>query len=79
MRGLTTMKILKIYDIAPDGVAIEIDWDKMGAGTSLFVPCIDTEKAIKQVKHICKAKKWRCEHRICVEDAKLGVRFWRTL
>ncbi len=73
------MKVLKTYDLSPDGVAIEVNWGRMVIGASVFVPCIDTEKAVKQVLDVAKERQWTIEHRLRIEDAKLGVRFWRTM
>jgi hypothetical protein len=73
------MKILKTYDLAPDGVRIEVNWDNMHIGTSIFVPCINTEEATKEVARICTEKGWEIESRLRIEDECLGVRFWRKM
>jgi len=73
------MKVLRTYDLSPDGVAIEVNWEHMAVGTSIFVPCINTSEAIKQVNKIMSDKHWSAEHRLRIEDGNLGVRFWRTL
>jgi hypothetical protein len=51
----------------------------MVIGSSIFVPCINTEEAIKQAETIFKDKEWQCEYRVRIEDDKLGVRIWRTV
>ena len=48
------MKIAKIDDINPDGLKVTIDWAAMDVGTSFFLPCINTEKARKQLKSVAK-------------------------
>jgi hypothetical protein len=50
-----------LTDISPDGVRIVVDWDKFKPGASVFIPCINTAKAID----------------VRVEDGKYGVRVWR--
>ena len=55
------MKILRTYEIAPDGVRIEINWDNMNIGTSIFVPCINTEAATQEVAKICAEKGWQLQ------------------
>ena len=50
------MPILKIDDIAPDGARIVIDWDNMGIGYSIFIPCLESEQALKQVKVVTDRK-----------------------
>lgn len=73
------MKILRTYDLAPDGVRIEVNWDSMGIGTSIFIPCINTEDAIKEVNRICTEKGWEITSRVRIENGCLGVRFWRKM
>ena len=73
------MKILRTYDLAPDGVRIEVNWDSMSIGTSIFIPCINTEDAIKEVNHICTEKGWEITSRVRIENGCLGVRFWRKM
>ena len=73
------MKVLRTYDLSPDGVCIEVNWDRMVVGSSIFVPCIDTEEAIKQCLDIFNARRWVLESRVRVESGNMGVRIWRTL
>ena len=73
------MKILRTYDLAPDGVRIEVNWDNMNIGTSIFVPCINTEGATQEVTKICAEKGWEVESRVRIEGGCLGVRFWRKM
>ena len=73
------MKILKTYDLAPDGVRIEVNWDNLSIGAWIFVHCINTEEAVKEVTRICAEKGWDIEHRLRIEDECLGVRFWRKM
>jgi hypothetical protein len=71
--------MLKIDDLNPDGVKIVVNWDNMVIGASVFVPCVNTDKTLKQVKEIFKNKSWTGEFRVRTENEKLGVRVWRTL
>jgi len=71
--------MLKTNDIDPDGIKVVVNWDKMVIGASVFVPCINTQKAIDQCKNIFKRKCWQLEIRVIIQDNKLGVRIWRTL
>ena len=65
--------------IYPDGVAVIIDWDKLPVNGSVFIPCIDTLEAKRQVRTIFAGRKWELECVVRVEKDLLGVRFWRTL
>ena len=70
-------EILKNFDLDPDCVRVEVNWDKMVVNASVFIPCINTQKATQQIKKIAKQKDWEIEVRIRIEDTKLGIRLWR--
>tara|TARA_R110000796_G_scaffold117381_2_gene230209 strand:- start:721 stop:948 length:228 start_codon:yes stop_codon:yes gene_type:complete len=72
-------KVLKIDDLNPDGLRITINWGVMDVKSSIFIPCINTEKAKDQLKKLAKRKKWEFEVQICIEDKKLGLRVWRIV
>jgi hypothetical protein len=72
-------RVWKTYDLHPDGVQIEVNWDSMVIGSSIFVPCINTEEAVKQVQAIFAERSWQYESRVRIEDDRLGVRIWRTV
>ena len=46
------MSVLKTYDLNPDGVHIVVNWDSMGINASVFILCINTVEATKQIKRI---------------------------
>jgi len=72
-------KPLKTDDINPDTVKIIIQWDKMVVGASVFVPCIDTEKAKQQLEKVAELKSWQVAMRVRIESEMFGVRIWRTV
>lgn len=72
-------KVLKIDDLNPDGLRITVNWDKMDVKSSIFVPCINAEKATEQLKKLAKRKEWEFDMQICIENNKLGLRVWRTV
>jgi hypothetical protein len=74
-----TQKVLKIDDLNPDGLRITVDWDAMDIGYSVFIPCVNTEKAKDQIKNVAKMKYWTMETRVVEENGKLGLRTWRTV
>ena len=49
--------ILKSDDLNPDGVRIVVNWDNMVTSSSVFVPCVDAQEAIRQIKNIVKNKR----------------------
>jgi len=69
--------VLKIDDINPDTIRIVIEWDKFVVGASFFTPCINTDRAVTQLKKICKDKMFRVECRVQIENKRIGVRCWR--
>jgi len=71
--------IPKTDDLHPDGVRIVVSWAEMPVGASVFVPCVNTEEAKKQVAKIAKKKGWKVQSHIRIEDKKFGVRIWRIL
>ena len=71
--------VLKTDDLNPDGVRIVVNWDNMAVGTSVFIPCINTEEAMRQSAKILVSKDYKTEARVVVENEKLGIRIWRTV
>ena len=68
---------LKQTDRSPDGVRIVIDWDKFVVGTSVFIPCLNTKKAIADIVDASGIPKKDLLKRICIEGGKYGVRVWK--
>ena len=71
--------VLRTDKLAPDGVKIVILWSAMVVNSSVFVPCIDTELAIKDLRRITEAKGWKTVTKVRIESGKRGVRIWRTM
>lgn len=72
------MGVLKIDDLDPDGVPIFVDWDAMSVGGSVFIPCISTSSALRQVRKVFGRRAWGLRAVITEENRILGVRIWRT-
>lgn len=49
-------EVLRVHDINPDGVQVALRWDAFVVGASIFVPCINTDLAIKQLTKITDNK-----------------------
>tara|TARA_R110000787_G_scaffold60667_1_gene137533 strand:- start:621 stop:848 length:228 start_codon:yes stop_codon:yes gene_type:complete len=71
--------VLKTSDLNPDGVRIIVTWDELVVGASVFIPCINTEEAMKQAAKIVVEKDFKTEARVVIEDEILGIRIWRTV
>lgn len=76
---MTYRTVLKKGDLNPDGVHIIVNWAEMGVNMSVFIPCLNTEEATRQVQKVFADNGWQLETRVTIEDNKLGVRVWRTL
>lgn len=74
MRG-----VLGIYDINPDGVIIEIEWGKFSVGSSIFIPCLNTQLAVEQFRKLAKDKGYKVTSRTRIENGRYGVRIWRDV
>ena len=70
--------VLKQDDLNRDGIKIRVNWEHMLISYSVFILCINTRAAVRQVKAIAKLKGWELETRVVIEEGKLGVRAWRT-
>jgi len=70
--------VLKQDDLNPDGIRIRVNWKHMLISYSVFILCINTQAAVRQIKNIAKRKNWKVETRVVIEDDKLGVRVWRV-
>jgi len=72
-------KPLKIDDLDPDKVKVIVSWGDMVIGASVFIPCINTEKAKQQMEKIAEDKSWQVAVRVCIENKMFGVRIWRIV
>ena len=71
---------LRLHDLNPDGVRIVVDWSAMVIGSSVFIPCINTNKALQQVKRICVEEfEWDVRVKMVIEKPFSGVRVWRIV
>lgn len=64
-------------DISPDGVRAIVDWGKFVSGTSVFIPTLHTNLALKQLLAATGLKREQVERRVRVERGLYGVRVWR--
>jgi|TARA_R110001599_G_scaffold146310_2_gene329344 hypothetical protein len=72
-------KPLRTDDLNPDKIKVVVRWDDMVVGASVFIPCIDTEKAKQQMIKIAELKSWKVEMRVRIENKMFGLRIWRTV
>jgi hypothetical protein len=65
--------------VAPDGVAIAVNWDALEVGMSLFIPAINLLNLDRQVQKIAMRKNFSLKGFNRIENGRLGIRFWRVL
>jgi len=70
---------LKVDDLAPDGVPIQIAWGKLIPGSSVFVPCIDTVECGRQIHAVAMHYDWSLDMRVVIDGGRWGIRFWRVM
>jgi len=73
------MSRIRLTDIAPDGVRIIVDWGKFTKNASIFIPALNTQKAVAHVLEATKLEKQQLKYRVRVEEGVYGVRIWRLL
>jgi len=71
------MTRLMTTDLSPDGVRIVIDWNKFVPGTSVFIPCVNTTRAIDDLVSATGISKKDITKRVRIENGKYGIRVWR--
>ena len=71
--------VLKKGDLNPDWVRIIVKWDDMVTGSSVFIPCINTQEAMRQSAKVLIDKDYKTEARVVIENKILGIRIWRTV
>jgi len=69
----------RVDDLHPDGVRFEVAWGDMQVGMSVFLPCVNTEEANKQIAKIAKKNGWKLHTQARIEDERFGLRIWRTV
>jgi hypothetical protein len=71
--------MMKKVRLNPDGVPMNVDWNKFTVGSSIFIPCVNSVKGSKQVKHITAKLGMLVQVTTRIENDKWGIRVWRTL
>jgi hypothetical protein len=63
--------------MSPDGEEIIVDWRGMDPGMSVFLPCLNFQRALDEFNYICNVMDWTFDYVVRVESGKIGIRFWR--
>ena len=60
-----------------NGVNYQIDWPAFKPGSSIFIPAIDTESAIKAIQKESERLEFQFIHKVVIEEGVKGIRVWR--
>lgn len=70
---------MRLGQLCPDGVVIDVNWGKFEVGSSVFIPAINLAELEKQVKNVAIKMGFEIKSAERIEKSKLGMRFWRIL
>jgi hypothetical protein len=59
------------------GIDFNINWSKFIVGASFFIPCLDSDMALKQIKRATRRLKFRIKTQVVIERGIQGLRVWR--
>ena len=65
--------------IKVDGVHFWVNWSKVDTGTSFFIPCVNTNRVLTQVRKQFKKRNWKAKSLVVVENGFFGIRIWRIM
>ena len=60
------------------GIDFNINWSKFIVGASFFIPCLDSDIALKQIKRATRRLKFRIKTQVVIERGIQGLRVWRV-
>jgi len=55
----------------------EIEWKKFRKGYSFFIPCLNPQASLTDIKAELKRFRYKVVYRVVIEDGVRGVRIWR--
>jgi hypothetical protein len=59
------------------GLSFKVNWRNFVVGSSFFIPCLDQEAALMQIKRTTKRLRYKIKTQIVVEKGIIGLRIWR--
>ena len=62
--------------INPDGLDIELPWEKCEVGSSMFIPCINFNRAGNQLHRVTKEIGVKVVKKRVIENGRIGLRVW---
>jgi hypothetical protein len=60
-----------------EGVCYEVDWKEFKPGTSLTFPCLDPQRARRELRQVTKRLGIKVITKVVIEDKIMALRAWR--
>ena len=60
-----------------EAVNYEVDWKKFERGSAIFIPCLNPEKAYRQIRRTTDTLRFRILAKLVVVEGVQGLRVWR--
>ena len=60
-----------------EGITYQINWRAFKRGTSFFIPCLNPEAALKEIRRNTKRLKYNVVSKVVIEDNVRGIRTWK--
>lgn len=60
-----------------EGISYNVNWRNFKAGYSIFIPCLDSDVAKKEVLRVTKRLKIEVVMKVVIEEGVKGLRIWR--
>lgn len=61
-----------------ENVSYQINWKAFKPGKSIFVPCLNPNKAVEDILKVMKRVKVSVVTKVVIQDGIQGVRVWRV-
>jgi hypothetical protein len=59
-------------------VDYDVNWRKFKRGTSIFIPCLDSAAAKKEILTTTNRLRLNIVMKVVIEEGVRGIRFWRV-
>jgi len=63
--------------ILNSGLPVIIEWHKFIIGSSFYIPTLDPDKLVADIKREARERNMTVKSRFCLENGTQGVRVWR--
>ena len=60
-----------------EGISYNVNWRNFKTGYSIFIPCLNSDVAKKEVLRVTKRLKIEVVMKVVIEEGVKGLRIWR--